>query len=142
MNLPLFGIVFTIAFTVIIGILFVITVVTGFAQGSYVIGAIVIGAVLSLPISLAVTKRIGSLKSGVWRSLITHTIKMNKHRALSSKTNARCFLVGAKFAKLSKTVRRAAWLYGFGGDLILVGIKIATKKTAIAYRLLFLKIII
>lgn len=64
MNLPLFGIVFTIAFTVIIGILFVITVVTGFDQGSYVIGAIVLGAVLSLPIALVVTKRIGSLKSG------------------------------------------------------------------------------
>ncbi|UXZ04654.1 hypothetical protein [Moraxella nasicaprae] len=62
MNFPLLSIVFTIAFTVIIGVLFVIAVVTGFDKGSYIIGVIIAGALISLPVSVAVTKRIASLK--------------------------------------------------------------------------------
>ncbi|MDO4894529.1 hypothetical protein [Moraxella sp.] len=62
MNFPLLSIVFTIAFTVTIGVLFVIAVVTGFDKGSYIIGVIAAGALISLPVSMAVTKRIASLK--------------------------------------------------------------------------------
>lgn len=62
MNFPLLSIVFTIAFTVTIGVLVVIAVVTGFDKGSYIIGVIAAGALISLPVSVAVTKRIASLK--------------------------------------------------------------------------------
>lgn len=64
MNFPLFSAIFSIAFTVIIGILMIIAFVTGFDKAMHIIGAIVIGAVISLPVALVVTKKISALTGG------------------------------------------------------------------------------
>lgn len=69
MNIPLFSAIFSIAFTVIIGVLMIVAFVTGFDKGMHiigavVIGAVVIGAVISLPVALFVTKRLAQLTSG------------------------------------------------------------------------------
>lgn len=63
MNFPLLSIIFTIAFTVTIGILIIAAVVTGFDKGTYIIGAIVVGGLISLPVSVVLTKKIGALTS-------------------------------------------------------------------------------
>ncbi|MFB6347967.1 hypothetical protein [Moraxella marmotae] len=64
MNFPLFSAIFSIAFTVIIGILIIVAVVTGFDKGMYILGAIAVGAVISLPVAVVVTKRISHLTGG------------------------------------------------------------------------------
>lgn len=64
MNIPLFSAIFSIAFTVIIGVLMIVAFVTGFDKGMHIIGAVVIGAVISLPVALFVTKRLAQLTSG------------------------------------------------------------------------------
>lgn len=64
MNFPLFSAIFSIAFTVIIGILMIIAFVTGFDKAMHIIGAIVIGAVISLPVAFVVTKKISALTGG------------------------------------------------------------------------------
>lgn len=64
MNFPLFSAIFSIAFTVIIGILMIIAFVTGFDKAMHIIGAIIIGAVISLPVALVVTKKISALTGG------------------------------------------------------------------------------
>ena len=64
MNFPLFSAIFSIAFTVIIGILMIIAFVTGFDKAMYIVGAVVIGAVISLPVALVVTKKISALTGG------------------------------------------------------------------------------
>lgn len=61
MNTALLGVVFTIASTVAIGVLMVIAFVTGYDSALYILGAIGVGFVLSLPISLVVAKRLSSL---------------------------------------------------------------------------------
>lgn len=68
MNFPLFSAIFSIAFTVIIGILMIIAFVTGFDKAMHIIGAIIIGAVISLPVALVVTKKISALTGGPNRS--------------------------------------------------------------------------
>lgn len=64
MNFPLFSAIFSIAFTVIIGILMIIAFVTGFDKAMHIVGAVVIGAVISLPVALVVTKKISALTGG------------------------------------------------------------------------------
>ncbi|WP_294034043.1 hypothetical protein [uncultured Moraxella sp.] len=64
MNLPLFSAIFSIAFTVIIGILMIIAFVTGFDKAMHIAGAIVVGAVISLPVAVVVTKKISALTGG------------------------------------------------------------------------------
>ena len=64
MNFPLFSAIFSIAFTVISGILMIIAFVTGFDKAMYIVGAVVIGAVISLPVALVVTKKISALTGG------------------------------------------------------------------------------
>lgn len=66
MNFPLFSAIFSIAFTVISGILMIIAfvTVTGFDKAMYIVGAVVIGAVISLPVALVVTKKISALTGG------------------------------------------------------------------------------
>ena len=64
MNFPLFSAIFLIAFTVIIGILMIIAFVTGFDKAVHIVGAVVIGAVISLPVALVVTKKISALTGG------------------------------------------------------------------------------
>lgn len=61
---------------------------------------------------------------------------MNKHRDLSNRANIRCFCwqLVYQVIKIIKDKLREKW---FWQDLNLSGIKIATKKTVIAYRLLF-----
>lgn len=59
MNIPLFSAIFSIAFTVIIGVLMIVAFVTGFDKGMHIIGA-----VISLPVALFVTKRLAQLTSG------------------------------------------------------------------------------
>lgn len=61
MNMPLLSAIFTIAFTVSIGILLIIAFVAGFDKASHIIGCIVIGAVISLPLAILVTKKINRL---------------------------------------------------------------------------------
>lgn len=63
MNFPLLSAVFTIAFTVTVGILMIVAVVMGFDKAVHILGAIGVGFMLSLPITLIVTKRISSLTS-------------------------------------------------------------------------------
>lgn len=64
MNLPLFSAIFSIAFTVIIGILMIFAFVTGFDKMIYIIGAVVIGTVISLPVAVVITKKISALTGG------------------------------------------------------------------------------
>ncbi len=61
MNWPLFSVVFTIALTVVIGILMITALVTGFNQIVHIQMAIGIGLILCLPISWYFTKKVGSI---------------------------------------------------------------------------------
>ncbi len=62
MNVPLFSAIFSIAATVLIGVLMVILFVNNLASSTYVLLAIALGFVISLPIALAVTKKLSNLK--------------------------------------------------------------------------------
>lgn len=62
MNIPLFSAIFSIAATVLIGVLMVILFVNNLASSTYVLLAIALGFVISLPIALAVTKKLSNLK--------------------------------------------------------------------------------
>lgn len=61
MNIPLFSAIFSIAFTVIVGVLMIILFVNDLSNMTTVIGAVVAGALVSVPIALIVTKRMSSL---------------------------------------------------------------------------------
>lgn len=63
MNVPLLSAVFTIAFTVTVGVFMIVAFVTGFDKAVHILGAIGVGFLLSLPISVMVTKRISQLTS-------------------------------------------------------------------------------
>ena len=64
MNMQLFAIIFSIAFTVLIGLLMIVAFVTGFDKGVHIIGTVIAGTVISLPISVVVTKKLSSATSG------------------------------------------------------------------------------
>ena len=61
MNWPLFSILFSMSSTVIIGILMIAALVTGYNQIPHIQMAIAIGVVLSIPVGLLLTKKIGSI---------------------------------------------------------------------------------
>lgn len=61
MNIPLFSAIFSIAFTVIVGVLMIILFVNELSNMMTVIGAVAVGALISIPIALVVTKRMSSL---------------------------------------------------------------------------------
>lgn len=61
MNWPLFSILFSMSSTVIIGILMIAALVTGYNQIPHIQMAIAIGVLLSIPVGLLLTKKIGSI---------------------------------------------------------------------------------
>lgn len=61
MNIPLFSAIFSIAATVLIGVLMVILFVNELATAPFVIGSVVLGALIALPIALTVTKKMSQL---------------------------------------------------------------------------------
>lgn len=61
MNIPLFSAIFSIASTVIIGVLMVVVFVNEMTNMQTILGAVVAGFVISIPIALVVTKKIASL---------------------------------------------------------------------------------
>ena len=60
MNMTLFGAIFSIAFTVLIGVLMIILFVNGYSQPLYVLGAVGIGALVSVPVAYIVTKKLSA----------------------------------------------------------------------------------
>lgn len=63
MNLPLLSMLFSMAFTVIVGVLMIVAFVTGFDKMPHIIGAVVIGGLISLPVAVVLTKKISNLTS-------------------------------------------------------------------------------
>lgn len=63
MNMPLFSAIFSIAFTVLIGVLMVVLFVNDFDKPLYIFGAVALGTLISLPIAFTVTKKLSSLGS-------------------------------------------------------------------------------
>lgn len=63
MNFPLLGAIFTIASTVVIGILMIVAFVTGYDSAIYILGPIGVGFLLSLPITFIVTKKLSAMTS-------------------------------------------------------------------------------
>lgn len=63
MNVPLFSAIFTIAFTVIIGILMVVIIVLDRANIATMIACSGIGALISLPVSFVVSKKLAKIKN-------------------------------------------------------------------------------
>ena len=61
MNWPLFSVVFTIALTVVTGVLMVAALVTGFNEIVHIRIVIAAGLLLSLPISWYFSKKLGSI---------------------------------------------------------------------------------
>lgn len=61
MNWPLFSILFSMSSTVIIGTLMIAALVTGYNQIPHIQMAIAIGVLLSIPVGLLLTKKIGSI---------------------------------------------------------------------------------
>lgn len=61
MNIALFTTIFSIAFTVLIGVLMIILFVNELDKPLYVFGAVGVGTLLSLPISFVVTKKLSTL---------------------------------------------------------------------------------
>lgn len=61
MNMPLFSAIFSIAFTVLIGVLMIILFVNDFDKPMYIFGAIGVGALVSLPLAYVVTKKLSTM---------------------------------------------------------------------------------
>ncbi len=61
MNIPLFSAIFSIAATVIIGVLMIVLFVNDLSSLKTVIGAVIAGALVSIPIAFIVTKRMSAL---------------------------------------------------------------------------------
>ncbi|AKG07962.1 hypothetical protein AAX05_04200 [Moraxella bovoculi] len=64
MNIPLFTAMLSIASTVAIGVLMIVAFVTGYDSSKFIIGSVIVGILISLPIALAVTKKISALTGG------------------------------------------------------------------------------
>ncbi len=62
MNIPLFSAIMSIASTVLMGAFIIAIVVLDKLNATTMIGAIVAGLLISLPIALVVTKKISTLK--------------------------------------------------------------------------------
>lgn len=63
MNMPLFSAIFSIAFTVLIGVLMIVLFVNEMATAPYVFGAVGLGTIVSLPIAFVVTKKLSNLSN-------------------------------------------------------------------------------
>ncbi len=61
MNWPLFSVVFTIALTVVIGVLMIAALVTGFNQIAHIQIVIAVGFIICLPISWYFARKLGSI---------------------------------------------------------------------------------
>ncbi|AWY19895.1 hypothetical protein LP123_04830 [Moraxella bovis] len=61
MNIPLFSAIFSIASTVLIGVLMIMVFVNDMTNMQTVLGVVVAGLVVSIPIALVVTKRISAM---------------------------------------------------------------------------------
>jgi type IV secretory pathway protease TraF len=61
MNWPLFSMMYSIAATVLTGVVIVIALVTGFNEIPHIITVAVACALLSIPLGLYFTKKIGSI---------------------------------------------------------------------------------
>lgn len=61
MNWPLFSMIFSMTATVLIGVLIIIALVTGFDEIPHIIGVAIGGFIASIPIGLYFTKKIGSI---------------------------------------------------------------------------------
>lgn len=61
MNIPLFTAMLSIASTVAIGVLMIVAFVTGYDSSKFIIGSVIVGILISLPIALTVTKKISAL---------------------------------------------------------------------------------
>lgn len=62
MNIPLFSAIFSITATTLIGVLMIILFVNELGSSTYVLLAVALGFIVSLPISLVVTKKLSTLK--------------------------------------------------------------------------------
>lgn len=65
MNFPLFSMIFSMASTVIVGLMMIVLLVVsdGYNEISQMIWVAVVGLVVSIPIAVVLTKKIGSLGS-------------------------------------------------------------------------------
>ena len=61
MNWPLFTMIYSMAATVIVGVLMVAALTTGFNEIPHIQIAVVIGLLVSIPAGLFFTKKIGSI---------------------------------------------------------------------------------
>lgn len=61
MNWPLFSMIYSMAATVIVGLLIIAALVTGFNQIPHIQIVIAIGLLISIPAGLFFTKKIGSI---------------------------------------------------------------------------------
>lgn len=61
MNLPLFSAIFTIAFTVVIGVIMVVLFVNNMANAQTILGAVAVGTLISLPTAFGVAKKLTSM---------------------------------------------------------------------------------
>lgn len=62
MNLQLFSIILSISSTVLIGVLMVIALVVGFDDIPEIIGAVIVGLIISIPIAYVITKKVNRIK--------------------------------------------------------------------------------
>lgn len=60
MNVPLFSAIFSISATVLIGVLMIAIIVMDMVSATFMIGAVVVGFLVSLPIALVVSKKLGA----------------------------------------------------------------------------------
>lgn len=61
MNMPLLAAIFSIASTVLIGVIMIVLIVLEKSNLQTMIGAVVAGVVISIPIAIAVTKKLSTL---------------------------------------------------------------------------------
>lgn len=61
MNIPLFSAMFTIAFTVIVGVLMIVVIVLDQVTAATMWGAAGLGTLISIPVALLVSKKLSSL---------------------------------------------------------------------------------
>lgn len=62
MNLPLLSMLYSMAATVIIGIMMIVALVIGYDEIPHIIAIAVAGLIVSVPAALYFTKKIGSIK--------------------------------------------------------------------------------
>lgn len=62
MNWQLLSMIWAMSATVLIGVLMIAALVTGFDGIPHIIGTAVVGALVAIPVALVLTKRINSIK--------------------------------------------------------------------------------